>query len=249
MPEALSLTWETLNARVRLHKLAVIGSLILLAAAAAAAAIFRTAWALAGIAALYPWVCLALYLDMRKVFAWEDGVLRLWADGALDLGVFVQALEMKPSPLKRSLLGMTRVLPREAAAAGPGAPRRPYRALAAARRAAEETRFLRACGFGSAVFWVVLAALAARAHPLRAAAGLAAAIAFPLAVEFAIAAVRRAWAARLDASGPYGPAEFRELAGRIAGLDWKGVPERHKARILAVLARREPGKSAEAIRP
>ncbi len=110
MQAALALTWETLNARMRLLRFAAAGALAIAAASLLLSLILRTPWGLAGSALLLPLGYAFVLSDMRKVYAWEAGIHELRESGGLDLEVFVQALEMQPSPFKRSVLEMARAL-------------------------------------------------------------------------------------------------------------------------------------------
>lgn len=110
MQAALTLTWETLNARMRLLRFAAAGALAIAAASLLLSLILRTPWGLAGSALLLPLGYAFVLSDMRKVYAWEAGILELRESGGLDLDVLVQALEMQPSPFKRSVLEMARTL-------------------------------------------------------------------------------------------------------------------------------------------
>ena len=245
MEEALTRTWETLDARMRLLRLAASAALLIAAACPALSLLLGTPWGLAGFALLLPLGYAFVLSDMRKVFAWEEGMLRLWEAGGLDLDIFVRALEIRPSPLKRALLEMARALPRMGRTApteaDPGSAGL-HRSLSVTRRALAEIRLCRAFCLQACLVCGALSLPALASGPWWGKAGLAAAAGWLLCREAVPYAARRRWEARIRECLRGESGGIRELSARIGELDWGGVPARCKPGFLAAANRlKDPG--------
>jgi hypothetical protein len=144
MQEALSRTWDTLNARLRNYRISAIAFLLSLASVPVLALLFRTPWALAGLS-LPPVLALAmLWRDLALVHEWEERILQIWRGGGLPLAIFAKTVASLPFPLEASRKAMAAALAAGADDAAPSsaeAARRLF--LAATRRALAETRLVR----------------------------------------------------------------------------------------------------------
>lgn len=121
MKEALHLTTQTINNRLRWYRnflIGVVGSTLIFIILA----IVQRSWhPLLGFLFLIPLVGIFLYLDSLLVYKWQERILTLWRDDELDLNVFYHSMatiRMFPQQMYQSMLKTLPVHPGANSSAG-----------------------------------------------------------------------------------------------------------------------------------
>jgi drug/metabolite transporter (DMT)-like permease len=114
MKEALYLTIQTMNDRLRWYRKLIVAMMIL-SLISILLAILQMAWQpLLGFLFLIPLCSIFLYLDSLLVQKWQIQIIKMWRDGQLDLTIFLNSIKTIRMFPQRMFDGMLKILPETA---------------------------------------------------------------------------------------------------------------------------------------
>jgi hypothetical protein len=232
--EAVEATRVTIHRRSVFYRNLIIALTLAVAASAMGAVVWWSALPLLGLLLLPPLCAAFLFLDSWTVCRWRWCILELWAEGALELDAFRQAVTAVRALPAATLAAMLEPLPRLVALGHPTSPWRGRWLLARILHAIDLNTTSRAAavavGAASIVAGIIAATVARSGAPL---------VAAMLVTALAVATDRAASRRRLRRFAP-SHAEVRDagiepqaLASAAATLSWRRVTLSERDELLA----------------